>query len=700
MKKVDFMCTAFRDGFQSVFGARVFTKDFMPAVEAARKAGITHFEAGGGARFQALYFYSNEDAFEMMDEFRRVAGPDANLQTLSRGVNVVGLDSQPRDIIDLHAKMFKKHGMTTIRNFDALNDVNNLIDSGNSIHNAGLKHEVTVTMMSLPPKTTGAHDPEFYEKTLRNILDAGIPFDSICFKDASGTSTPKTVYETIKRARKLVGDNVKIVMHSHDTAGCCVAQYMAALDGGANQLDLSMQPVSGGTCQVDIITMWHALRGTEYDLGVDIHAIQKAEEVFQECMKDYFLPPEATTVNPNIPFFPLPGGALTANTQMLRDNGLMDRYPEIVAAMGETVAKGGFGTSVTPVSQFYFQQAFNNVIYGPWKKIAEGYGKMVLGYFGKTPVAPDPEVVKIAAEQLKKEPTTKKVVDINDADPNKGREASIKMLKDNNIEVTEENIFIAASCKEKGILFLTGKSKVNGVRKADPAEEAAKKSGEYTVKVNGKAYGVKLGKTSATVNGVEYPFSVAAGIDQAAIAAAAPAAQISAPAAVTASQDVPAPMPGIVLRIECKEGQAVKKNQLIMVMEAMKMENEIYAPCDGVIGKIAVTQGQQVSAGDTLVTMGTAAAPAAAPAPQAAPAAASAPAPAGAGQALAAPMPGLILRIEAKAGQAVKKNQLVMVMEAMKMENEIYAPCDGTITSISVSQGPQVAAGDTLLTIA
>ena len=699
MKKVDFMCTAFRDGFQSVYGARVFTKDFMPAVDAARKAGITHFEAGGGARFQALYFYSNDDAFEMMDEFRRVAGPDANLQTLSRGVNVVGLDSQPRDIIDLHAKMFKKHGMTTIRNFDALNDVNNLIDSGNSIHNAGLKHEVTVTMMSLPPNTTGAHDPEFYENVLRKILDAGIPYDSICFKDASGTSTPNTVYETIKRARKLVGKDVKIVMHSHDTAGCCVAQYTAALDAGANQIDLSMQPVSGGTCQVDIITMWHALRGTEYDLGVDIHAIQKAEAVFQECMKDYFLPPEATTVNPNIPFFPLPGGALTANTQMLRDNGLMDKYPEIVEAMGETVAKGGFGTSVTPVSQFYFQQAFNNVIHGPWKKIAEGYGKMVLGYFGKTPVAPDPEVVKIAAEQLKKEPTTKKVVDINDADPTKGREASIKMLKDNNIEVTDENIFIAASCKEKGILFLTGKSKVNGVRKADPAEEAAKKAGEYTVTVNGKAYGVKLGKASATVNGVDYPLAVKSGIDQAAIAAA-PVAQASAPAAVTGSQDVPAPMPGIVLRIECKEGQAVKKNQLIMVMEAMKMENEIYAPCDGVIGKIAVTQGQQVSAGDVLVSMGTTAAAPAAPA--AAPAAQAAPAPAasGAGQVVAAPMPGLILRIEAKAGQAVKKNQLVLVMEAMKMENEIYAPCDGTIASIAVSQGQQVAAGDTLLTIA
>ena len=694
-KKVNFMCTAFRDGFQSVYGARVFTKDFMPAVEAARKAGITHFEAGGGARFQALYFYSNEDAFEMMDEFRRVAGPDANLQTLSRGVNVVGLDSQPRDIIKLHAQMFAKHGMSTIRNFDALNDVNNLIDSGKAIHDAGLKHEITVTMMSLPPKTKGAHDPDFYEGVLRGILDAGIPFDSLCFKDASGTSTPSVVYETVKRARKLLGKDMTIVMHSHDTAGCCVQQYMSALEAGANQLDLSMQPVSGGTCQPDIITMWHALRGTEYDLGIDIHAIQKAEDVFQECMKDYFLPPEATKVNPNIPFFPLPGGALTANTQMLRDNGLMDKYPQIVEAMGETVAKGGFGTSVTPVSQFYFQQAFNNVIYGPWKKIAEGYGKMVLGYFGKTPVAPDPEVVKIAAEQLKMEPTSKKVVDINDADPKKGRNAAIAMLKENGIEETEENIFIAASCKEKGILYLTGKSKVNGMRKANPEEEAAKKAGEYTVTVNGKAYGVKLGKDNATVNGVTYPLNVALGLNAAALAAPV---QAAAPAASGSGATVKAPMPGLILRTEVKVGQKVKKNQVLVVMEAMKMENEIYAPCDGEITEIKVNNGDQLNADDVILVIGGGAAPAPAAAPvQAAPAPSAAPA---GGTSVKAPMPGLVLRIDVKEGQAVKKNQLLMVMEAMKMENEIYAPCDGTVGKISVSQGQQLNADDLLMTLA
>ena len=138
-KKILFQDTSFRDGFQSIFGARVFTKDFMPAVEAAAQAGITHFEAGGGARFQALYQNCGEDAFDMMDTFRKTVGPKARLQTLARGINVVALAPQPYDMIKLHADMFKKHGMTRIRNFDALNDVNNLIYSGKCITDAGLE---------------------------------------------------------------------------------------------------------------------------------------------------------------------------------------------------------------------------------------------------------------------------------------------------------------------------------------------------------------------------------------------------------------------------------------------------------------------------------------------------------------------------------------------------------------------------------
>ncbi len=186
-KYIDVMDTTFRDGFQSVFGGRVLMDDFFPAVEAAKQAGINHFEFGGGARFQSLYFYLQEDAFEMMDGFREIVGPDANLQVLSRGINTVMLDTGSREMIDLFAKMFKKHGTTTVRNFDALNDVNNLAFSAEMIKKHGLDHEVVVTMMDLPPGCKGAHDVAFYEKTLRNILDSGIDFDSVCFKDASGT---------------------------------------------------------------------------------------------------------------------------------------------------------------------------------------------------------------------------------------------------------------------------------------------------------------------------------------------------------------------------------------------------------------------------------------------------------------------------------------------------------------------------------
>jgi pyruvate carboxylase subunit B len=594
-KDIDVMITAFRDGFQSVFGARVFTKDFLPAVEATKDAGITHFEAGGGARFQSLFFYCNENAFDMMDQFRQTAGADANLQTLARGINVVGLESQSSDVIDLHAKMFKKHGITTIRNFDALNDVNNLVYSGQCIKKHGLRHEISVTMMELPPGCEGAHTAEFYIDILKQILAADVEFDSVCFKDASGTSVPKKVYETISAAKKILPSEVQLRFHTHETAGCGVICYKAALDGGADGIDLSMAPCSGGTAQTDIATMWHALRGTDFDLGIDIDKLLKAEEVFKDCMKEYFIPPEAKMVEPMIPWSPMPGGALTANTQMLRDNNLMDKYPACIQAMSEVVRRGGFGTSVTPVSQFYFQQAFNNVMFGDWEKIADGYGKMVLGYFGKTPIEPDPEIVKIASKQLGMEPTTKDPREINDEDPGKGVEAARKLLKDNGItEMSEENIFIAATCKEKGIQFLKGEAKV-GVRKnAGEKTESKSSSGAscFNVKIDNKNYKVTLKGSQAVVNGKTYNFD----------ASECDYEDNGKGSNATGQTDtVKAKLPGSVIKILVNEGDTVETGQTLMILEAMKMETEVKAMVSGTVEAIAVKVGDQVTADQVLV---------------------------------------------------------------------------------------------------
>lgn len=594
MKKINFMLTAFRDGFQSAYGARVLTQDFMPAVEAARHAGISHMEFGGGARFQALFFYCNENAFDMMDTFRKTAGPDANLQTLARGVNVVGLESQSSDVIKAHAQLFKKHGTTTIRNFDALNDVNNLVYSGQCIHDAGLKHEVCVTMMSLAPgwdPTNTIHTPEFYEKVLRQILDSGVPFDSVCFKDASGTATPHTVGKTIAMARKLLPEGTNIVFHTHETAGNSIACCLEAIQAGADQLDLSMQPVSGGTCQSDILTVWQALRGTDYTLDIDPQKIMEAENVFEECMSKYEALGEASRVLPIIPFAPLPGGALTANTQMMRDNGTFDKFPEVVKAMGECVKLGGFGTSVTPVSQFYIQQAYTNVMFGPWKKITPGYGKMVLGYFGKTPVAPDPMVVKAASEQLGLEPTQKTPLEINDADPKKGLKPAKEKLQAAGLPTTEENVFIVATCGDKGITYLKGEAKVNGIRWAKKPQDP---NAPVSVTVNGAAYEVVFeGENAAVVNGKRYDIGTGSS------AAKAAPAKDTAPAAAGSAETVNAPVPGAVLRLSVKDGDTVAEGQEILVMEAMKMETAISAPKAGTV-KFVVKQGDQVQTGHPL----------------------------------------------------------------------------------------------------
>jgi pyruvate carboxylase subunit B len=592
-KVIKFMDTSFRDGFQSVFGARVLTDDFLPALQASVDAGITHMEAGGGARFQSLFFYCGESAFDMMDRFRAEVGPDANLQTLARGINVVALSQQPRDIIDLHAKMFKKHGITTIRNFDALNDIRNLEYSGERIAHHGLHHQIVVTVMDLPPGCSGSHTAEFYLDRLQKILDSDIPFHSICFKDATGTANPRKIYDTLKGARTMVPENTTLWFHTHDTAGIAISQNLAAIEGGADGIDLAKSPVCGGTCQPDILSMMHVLKGTDFTLDLDYEKILAAEEAFEEAMSDYFFPPEAKMVSPTITLSPMPGGALTANTMMMRDTNTLHFYPEVIKEMAEVVRLGGFGSSVTPVSQFYFQQAYLNVTQGKWKVINPNYGNMVLGYFGRTPVPPDPEIVKLASEQLEKPVFTDDPLDILEP----GIPKATKVLEENNLPVNDENIFIIASCEQKGLDYLLGNAKVNVRKKSDEVEKPAPapaKAAAAPAPAGPRSY-------SITVNNRIYDVTVNEGGAIAAAPAATPAAAPPPPAA--GGTEVEAPTPGNVVKILVQNGDKVKKDEPLLVLEAMKMESEVKSPCDGTVSAVHVTAGDTVQTGDQLFTI-------------------------------------------------------------------------------------------------
>ena len=593
-KKIAFMNTSFRDGFQSVYGARVKTADFLPALEASVEAGMQYYEAGGGARFQSLFFYCQESAFEMMDQFRKTTGPTANLQTLARGINVVALNQQPHDIIDLHAKMFKKHGISTIRNFDALNDIRNLKYSGERITHHGLHHQIVITLMALPPGCTGSHTPEFYIERLKQILASEIPFDSICFKDSTGTTTPRNVLETIQQTRKLVSEETTLHLHTHDTAGIGVQQYMMAIEAGIDCIDLAMSPVSGGTSQPDILTMWHALKGTEYTLDIDYEKILKVQEIFTDCMKDYYVPPESKMVTPTIPLSPMPGGALTANTMMMRDTGTLHLYPKVIKEMAEVIKLGGFGTSVTPVSQFYFQQAYLNATQGRWKKINPNFGNMVLGYFGRPPVEPDSEIVKLASEQLGKPVFKEDPLDVLESQIPKTKQ----ILQKHGLEETEENIFIVASCEDKGVDYLLGKAPL-GIRKKSNEDTKPKESKSTSVthasepSIGPRAYHI-------TVNGTAYDVTVNDAGDS-----TPTNAPIVTPAnaPIANAIKITAQIPGSIAKIKVKVGEQVEKNQVVLIMEAMKMETPIQSPQGGTVDSIPVSPGQVVQTGGVLLTL-------------------------------------------------------------------------------------------------
>jgi pyruvate carboxylase subunit B len=295
----------------------------------------------------------------------------------------------------------------------------------------------------------------------------------------------------------------------------------------------------------------------------------------------------------------MPGGALTANTQMMRENDIMDKFPDVIAAMTEVVEKGGHGTSVTPVSQFYFQQALENVLKGPWEEISPGYGKMVLGYFGKTPIEPDPEVVRLASEHLGLEPTTKNALELADEDDTKSLFSWINRLKEEDIEITEENIFIAAACHDKGIEFLKGNAELH-ISKISQMEKDCKGSsnmgsGNYTVVVDGQKFSVQVAEGDADIQVTQ--------IETSQSVVQTPSVD-NTPISSGNDVEIKALLPGNVWKIVMNPGDNVNDGDVIMILESMKMEIDVVASQSGIIKTINVATNDKVVEGQVVAVIG------------------------------------------------------------------------------------------------
>jgi pyruvate carboxylase subunit B len=476
-----------------------------------------------------------------------------------------------------------------------------------------MHHQVCVALMGLPPSfgETTVHTPEYYISVAKQLIEGDVQIDSLCMKDASGTCDTKTVYETAKGIRAILPKDIPLWCHTHDTASTAVAYYLAAIEGGCDGIDLGLVPYASGTCQPDARSMDHMLKGTGYSLDIDVSKLGEVSKILQEGMKEYKFNPICTTPDPRVCGFPMPGGAIGPNVNMMVDAGIEDKYNDVLDEFPVVVKAGGAWTSVTPGSQFYWLQAFNNVMFGRWKKINEGYGRTVLGYFGKPPAEPDPEVVKIASEQLdmpvfEGDPLAKAPNNIPEAE---------KILKDHGLETTDENVFLVVSQMKpgkkveanEGLHLLQGKGRVvlPLKKKEEPAAAAtpapapaaaapvAQPSGPVTCRVEDDGGLLRTFRVTLNFPGAETVKS-------------APAkAPSPAPAVTGDAVPVKAPFPGAVALKDLlvKEGDSVRSGQTVAVVEAMKADHDVKSPCDGKVAALHVPIGSEVPAGAPILSI-------------------------------------------------------------------------------------------------
>jgi pyruvate carboxylase subunit B len=573
-RKIRVMFTPFRDGLQSSFGGKVRLEDFLPAMELSSEIGIRHFEFGGGARFQAPLFYLGENPFDDMRKIRATVGPEADLQILTRSVSGVTLTTQSPEGLELQGKLMAAAGTTWDRNFDYMNDVDNLVATGRPIVAAGMHHQVCIALMGLPFHSDTVHTPEFYIDIGRRLLERDIQIDSICLKDASGTTDPTTIYRT-------------------------------AVHGGADGVDLSIRPMASGTVQPDVRSLAHALKGTGYTLDMDVSRVREVETLLTDLMQDYAFNPTTTSADARVLGFPMPGGAIGPNVHMMVKAGILDRYSEVLEEFPVVVEAGGAWTSVTPGSQQYWLQAFNNVMYGRWEKIDAGYGKAVLGYFGRTPLPPDPEVVGRASEQLELEPFDGDPLEVAPKNVEPARQA----LRDAGLPVTDESTFLVMACMvpgkkvelNEGIRLLQGRGKIDIPLRKKEEPKPAPPTAPAAVMDRMGLYGPVTSQVAVRENGHTRTFTVT--VEP--LGEAAPAAVQEAPPAATGGRPVHSTFAGLVEIVDVLVGvgDRVDEGGVIAKVEAMKAQHDIRSPFAGSVTAVHVKIGDEIDSSKPIVTI-------------------------------------------------------------------------------------------------
>jgi len=590
-----------RDAHQSLFATRLRLDDMLPIAGKLDQIGFWSVETWGGATFDACIRYLGEDPWHRIRELKK-AMPNTPQQMLFRGQNILGYRHYADDIVERFVERATVNGVDVFRVFDAMNDMRNLETAICAVKKRG-KHAQGTMSYTVSP----VHTIDCWVDMARRIEDMGA--DSLCIKDMAGLLAPYVAYDLITALKQAT--NLDIHMQCHATTGLSVATYIKAVEAGIDNLDTAISSMSMTYGHTPTETMVAMLRDTDRDTGLDIVLLEEIASYFREVRKKYArFEGSLRGIDSRILVAQVPGGMLTNLENQLREQNAADRLDEVLEEIPRVREDLGFIPLVTPTSQIVGTQAVLNVLTGErYKSITRETEGVLKGEYGTTPAPVNEALQKKVLAGAK--PITCRPADLLEPEFDKQKAELEKLAAEKGFRIENEidDTLTYALLPQSALKFFQNRDNPSAFEPVPEAESdtasekkagstAASDSGVYTVEVEGRQYVVR----------------VTEGGDVAALVEAAPAAAESGKTGpVDGSQTeqasgghghrINAPLSGSVFRIVATAGSAIADGDVLMVLEAMKMETEIRADRAGTVGKIHVAEGEAVSAGDALVTL-------------------------------------------------------------------------------------------------
>ncbi len=625
--------TTFRDAHQSSIATRMRIADLEPIAPEMDKVGFHSMEVWGGATFDVCTRFLNEDPWERVRILKRLM-PNTPLQMLLRGQNLVGYRNYADDVVKAFVDHAAEVGIDIFRVFDALNDERNVKASFDEIKQCG-KHIQACLSFSLTERKLGGpvYTIEYYVNKARIFQDMGA--DSICIKDMAGLLSPYDAFELVKALKAAL--NIPVELHNHYTSGMASMTCLKAAEAGVDIIDTCLAPFALRSSQPAIEPIVAALEGTPRDTGLDLQALLKLDDHFESIAPKYrtFLDTSKfSIIDAGVLSHQIPGGMTSNLISQLKEADALDKLHDVHEELPKVRKELGYPPLVTPTSQIVGTQAVQNVLFGRYKMVSGQVKDYVYGLYGRPPAPIDPEVQKTVLKGYEKgeTPITVRPADTLESEMEKAREATKDVAKDIG------DILVYALYPQTGMRFLRWKyglepvpdsvkpKSIEEVKREDELvkkalagklvekeEKAAPPKGPgirtYNVFVEDEYYKVEVEPTGAAT--VSAPVALPAAPQQAAPQpqpAAAPAQTSTptpAPSADVAEGDVAlnVPMPGTVIKYLVNVGDKVKSGDIVVMLEAMKMENAIPSPADGVVKSINFAAGASVKKGEVLAVI-------------------------------------------------------------------------------------------------